>query len=77
MCFLIVVYFGARETSYGCRGTLVNQGVTQADTAVYFDLVEYRWFVKMWAEPAGDLRLEIPLRDVRTFTVRKISQKQF
>jgi hypothetical protein len=55
----VVMTFSASEHRYQCSGTLVKDGVT-ARIGAYLTLDEYRWWVRLWSESEGKVKLEFP-----------------
>jgi hypothetical protein len=52
----VVINFSAVETRYECPGRFGNR---EPET-VYFVLERYRWWVGLWGDSDGNLRLEVP-----------------
>jgi hypothetical protein len=58
---IVVINFSAVEARYECRGRLGNDSGGEPAT-VYFVLERYRWWVGLWSDSDGNLRLEVPNR---------------
>jgi len=65
---IIVLVFTSSiaESRFECAGTLSSKDGSLPET-VYFKLDEYRWWVGLWSDSDGDLRLEVPNRSVEYY----------
>ena len=59
LLFAFVVNFSAVESRFQCPGELTDTGGAKPVTA-YIKLHRYRWWVGLWSNSEGDLRLEMP-----------------
>lgn len=59
LLLVVVVKFSSIESRYECKGTIISHGITRP-AVVYIKLNEYRWWVGLWGDSDGDLRLEVP-----------------
>jgi len=57
--FLFVANFSSVASSYECKGEVAVGGSKVAKT-VYIVHEEYRWWVGLWGDSAGNIKLEIP-----------------
>ena len=59
LLYFFVVNYSSVETSFECPGGFTNSNLTEPAT-IFFRLEEYRWWVGLWNESDGNLRLEVP-----------------
>ena len=70
--FLVVVNFSAVETLFQCSGKVSYQNNPQQAT-IFMKLHEYRWWVGLWSNSAGDVTLEVqnkPLVEVYSQVIK-------
>jgi hypothetical protein len=53
----IAIKYSIAETSFQCNGEISGESST-----IFIKLGEYRWWVHLWSNSDGDLKLEIPNR---------------
>lgn len=56
--FVVVVNFSAVETFFKCSGKVSHQDNSQ-QAIIFMKLHEYRWWVGLWSNSAGDVTLEV------------------
>lgn len=59
ICGIIVVGFSSVVSPYKCDGQITSEEGMMPKT-IYIKLEEYRWWVGLWGNSDGNLRLEIP-----------------
>ena len=59
LLYFFVVNYSSVETSFECPGGFTNSNLTEPAT-IFFRLEEYRWWVGLWSESDGNLRLDVP-----------------
>ena len=59
LLFAFVAAFSSKSSSYECVGEMTN-GDNLSPSTVYIQLEEYRWWVGLWSDSDGNLKLEIP-----------------
>lgn len=57
--FMFVANFSSASSNYECTGILAS-GETKAPKTIYIALEEYRWWVGLWSDSDGNVKLEIP-----------------
>jgi hypothetical protein len=57
--FLFVANFSSVASNYECKGEIAS-GETKAPKTIYIVLEEYRWWVGLWGDSDGNVKLEIP-----------------
>lgn len=57
--FLFVANFSSAASNYECPGE-ISTGENKAPKTIYIVLEEYRWWVGLWSDSDGNLKLEIP-----------------
>ena len=57
--FLFAANFSSVTSNYECPGVITN-GENAAPKTIYIVLKEYRWWVGLWSDSDGNLKLEIP-----------------
>lgn len=57
--FGVVLGFSSEVSRFECDGQITSKNDTQPAT-IYIKLEEYRWWVGLWSDSNGNLRLEIP-----------------
>ena len=60
--FFVLVNYSAVEKNFTCEGKLGDQ----PDIA-YVVLSEYRWWVRLWSDSDGDLKLQFDKRGITTY----------
>ena len=61
LLFAFVAIFSSKSSSYECVGEMTN-GDNLSPSTIYIQLEEYRWWVGLWSDSDGNLKLEIPRR---------------
>ncbi len=59
LLFAFVAIFSSKSSSYECVGGMTS-GNSSSPSTVYIQLEEYRWWVGLWSDSDGNLKLEIP-----------------
>ena len=57
--FLFVANFSSVTSNYECPGE-ISKGEKKTPKTIYILLEEYRWWVSLWSDSDGNLKLEIP-----------------
>ena len=57
--FLFVVNFSSVASNYECAGE-ISSGESKTSKTIYIVLEEYRWWVGLWGDSDGNVKLEIP-----------------
>jgi len=57
--FLFVANFSSISSNYECLGEM-STGENKSSKTIYIVLEEYRWWVGLWSDSDGNLKLEIP-----------------
>jgi hypothetical protein len=57
--FLFVANFSSVASNYECTGE-ISSGESTAPKTIYIVLEEYRWWVGLWSDSDGNVKLEIP-----------------
>lgn len=70
---LVVGLFSVKETSFRCEATLPQ---SDENVDVYLKWGQYRWWVGLWSDSAGEIYLEIPNKLVWIQTETRISGPQ-
>jgi hypothetical protein len=58
---MIIANYSSTESSFECSGNLASKTGSLAAT-LYITLEEHRWWVGLWGDSNGTVRLEIPNR---------------
>ena len=56
--FVVVANFSAIRTVLTCKGEITDAGQSRPSN-LYASLNEYRWWVRLWSNSDGDLRVEL------------------
>ncbi len=64
--FLFVANFSSIKSNFQCSGKITYQETTESKT-IYIILEEYRWWVGLWGDSDGNMKLEIPNEDFDYF----------
>jgi hypothetical protein len=59
LIFLVIVNFSGVETRYRCSGVLETTGEEQS-TTIYMKHTQWRWWVGLWGDSDGEIRVELP-----------------
>jgi len=59
LLFVFIVNFSAVSSNYECSGK-IKIDETSYPITVYTAIEEYRWWVGLWSDSDGNVRLEIP-----------------
>ena len=59
LLFVFVANFSSVASNFECSGNISSDGAAQP-TTVYLVLEEYRWWVGLWSDSDGNVKLEIP-----------------
>ena len=57
--FVIVANFSEARTDLTCKGNVTKAGQSNPNT-IYVALNEYRWWVGLWSDSDGNLKVELP-----------------
>ncbi|PCJ34863.1 MAG: hypothetical protein COA93_03905 [Alphaproteobacteria bacterium] len=57
--FLFVANFSSVSSSFECVGKVTSKGNVEPKT-IYIVIEEYRWWVGLWSDSDGMVKLEIP-----------------
>jgi len=61
--FLYALNFSVKLSNFECTGKILSSENTEPIT-VYIILEEYRWWVGLWSDSDGNVKLEIPNKTV-------------
>lgn len=59
---VVVFNFSATEARYECKGEYFQKDY--GTTSIFIKLEQYRWWVGLWSDSDGNLKTEIPSRDI-------------
>ena len=68
--FVVVANFSETKTILTCKGEITDAGQSRPDT-LFAALNEYRWWVGLWSDSAGYLKIEMPDRGYYFFSTLK------
>ncbi len=57
--FVLLANFSTTSQKFECIGQITRQEQQRAVT-LYVELEKYRWWVRLWSDSRGNLKLEIP-----------------
>lgn len=60
LLFAVVVKFSGVESRFECSGQLSSKESSQP-TTLWFALDRYRWWVGLWSDSDGNLKMEMPM----------------
>jgi hypothetical protein len=85
LVFYILVNHSTIVSKHSCVGKITKGGeVISSSEPLFFLMNKYRWWVHLWGEDDGDIRIELPLKQTQFYTFKSSgefyhlnSQKEF
>jgi hypothetical protein len=75
LIFYIVVNHSAVESKHSCVGKITKSGeVISSNEPLFFLMNKYRWWVHLWGEDDGDIRIELPLKQTQFYTFKSLGE---
>ena len=75
LIFYILVNHSAVESKHSCVGKVTKSGeVISSSEPLFFLMNKYRWWVHIWGEDDGDMRIELPLKQTQFYTFKSLGE---
>ena len=75
LIYYILANYSSVESKYSCIGKITKNGeVISSNESLFFLMNKYRWWVHLWADEDGDLRVELPLKQSDFYTFKSLGE---
>ena len=75
LIYYTLANYSSVESKYSCVGKITKGNeVLSSNEPLFFLMNKYRWWVHIWGEDDGDIRIELPLKQTQFYTLKSLGE---